>query len=743
MSSSSQTSKKLSPIRIMQGGIFDPNAKTFDMPKPTEDANAKAGKISAFGDAVVTAVQYAQDNIDFANNAKERLLNFVEQSDKLLLETKKEQLSTALQNVYLQNGGNILKCEPEWKTVLEAAKKDEDFARLQNTTSIENYANNVTNRYRFSAIEAGVKKNNDDYAKLSRLQIKGLQNNLGIAYSWMADADDNIKKNGFLLYSEAVRDMNELFDRKLSDGSPVFSDVDKLTYAQENQNILGTCYARVNYNRQPSFLDKLKFIESIEDGTLSVDAKKFFAIPDEFIEDGAKADLGAFSFADIPLERREQIGKELKRQYKAELKHEAEEAKKYLVQRVLSNKASPAPSNLTYRQSVKDYYNGEFLANVMTTLNAKDVPQKREKVLQMHRDFVGKLKFIPSEMLDFCFDAIVHPDPTRVVLGCDLADFLASERGDVKIEDPQRLKDASVLLYGSRLLKNGTPMDVISELVRGIYRAGKDLRDFRTKEYERNEEIAEKLSFENVNKRLFGKDKKDNPSKPSPQNIEVQNAMLNDYKTIVYGAYVKSGDFEISQKIADSVVKQKWGLTNVNGAKELTAFPVESFWASDDFQEDSVVRQINGYVSGLLRRKYNFKELPKYYVTFDETTVSEITNGQTPSYRLCLIDENDILHEHIYGNEERITLGNVLPKELRATHPLFDTERTLLGCRMFDAMAERSEYVRRIKTQKEKYEKLKVWEELNKKFEEQDAKIHEEYQELRRKLESKKTESKK
>ena len=743
MSSSSQTSKKLSPIRIMQGGIFDPNAKTFDMPKPTEDANAKAGKISAFGDAVVTAVQYAQDNIDFANNAKERLLNLVKQSDKLILETKKEQLSTALQNVYIQNGGNILKCEPEWKTVLEAAKKDEDFARLQNTTSIENYANNVTNRYRFSAIEAGINKNNEDYAKLSRLQIKGLQNNLGIAYSWMADADDNIKKNGFLLYSEAVRDMNELFDRKLSDGSPVFSDVDKLAYAQENQNILGTCYARVNYNRQPSFFDKLKFIESIENGTLSVDAKRFFAIPDEFIEDGAKADLGAFSFADIPLERREQIGKDLKKKYKAEVKHEAEEAKKHLVQRVLSSKASPAPSNLTYRQSVKDYYNGEFLANVMTTLNAEDVPQKREKVLQMHRDFVGKLKFIPSEMLDFCFDAIVHPDPMRVALGCDLADLLASEGGDVKIEDPQRLKDASPLLYGNRLLKNGTPMDAISELGRGVDRTDENVKKQRIKELHENKEIKEKTTFKSISKRLFGTNFWGTPSKPDPQRIEVQSAMLRDYMEIVTGAYVKSGDLEVSQKIADSVVKQKWGLTSVNGSKELTAFPVESFWASDDFKKGSVLSHINSYVSGLLRRKYNFKKLPKYYVTFDETTVSEITNGQTPSYRLCLIDENDILHEYIYGNEERITLGNVLPKELRATHPLFDTERTLLGCGMLDAMAERSEYVRRIKTQREKYKNLKAWEDLNKKIEEHDAKIHEGYQELRRKLESKKTGSKK
>lgn len=743
MSSSSQTSKKLSPIRIMQGGIFDPNAKTFDMPKPTKDANAKAGKISAFGDAVVTAVQYAQDNIDFANNAKERLLNFVEQSDKLLLETKKEQLSTALQNVYLQNGGNILKCEPEWKTVLEAAKKDEDFARLQNTTSIENYANNVTNRYRFSAIEEGIKKNNDDYAKLSRLQIKGLQNNLEIAYSWMADADDNIKKNGFLLYSEAVRDMNELFDRKLSDGSPVFSDVDKLTYAQENQNILGTCYARVNYNRQPSFLYKLKFIESIKDGTLSVDAKKFFAIPDEFIEDGAKADLGAFSFADIPLERREQIGKNLERQYKAELKHKAEEEKKYLVQSVLSNKASPAPSNFTYRQSVKDYYNGEFFNNMMVTLNAENVPQKREKVLQMHRDFVGKLKFIPSEMLDFCFDAIVHPDPTRVVLGCELADLLASEGCDVKIEDPQKLKDASPLLYGSRLLKNGTPPDVISELVRGVDRADENVKKQRIKELHKDKEIKEKTTFKSISKRLFGTNFWGTPSATLPQSIEVQSAMLRDYMEIVTGAYVKSGDLEVSQKIADSVVKQKWGTTEVNGSKELTAFPVESFWATNDFKKDNVVKQINGYVSGLFRRKYDFKKLPKYYVTFDETTVSEITNGQTPSYRLCLIDDYGMLHDHINGNEERITLRNVLPKELRATHPLFDTERTLLGCRMFEAMAERSEYVRRIKTQREKYKKLKEREDLNKKLEEQDAKIHEEYQELRRKLESKKTESKK
>lgn len=737
MSSSSQTSRKLSPVRVMQEGIFDPNAKTFDMPKPTEDANAKAGKVSAFDHAVETATQYAQDNIDFANNAKERLLNLVEQSDKLILETKKEQLSTALQNVYIQNGGNILKCEPEWKTVLEAAKKDEDFARLQNATSIENYANNVTNRYRITAIAEGEKKNNEDYVKLSRLQLEGLQNNLGIAYAWMADTDANIKKNGFLLYSEAVRDMNELFDRNLSDGSPVFSDVDKLQYIQENQNILGTAYARVNYNRQSSTLDKLKFIESIENGTLSVDAKKFFAIPDEFIKDGTEADFGVFRFADMPLKKRDQLGKELHKRYDEELKLTEKEAKKHLVQRVLSNEASPTPSNFTYRQSVKDYYNGEFFNNMMATLNTEGVSNKNEKVLQMHRDFVGKLKFIPSEMLDFCFDTIVHSDPARVALGCDLADLLVSEGSDVKIEDPQRLTNTSVLLYGSRLFKNGTPPDVISELVKGIDRTDKNIRDFRAKEYERNKEIAEKLSFENINKRLFGKAKDNNPLKPSPKSIEVQNAMLNDYKTIVYGAYVKSGDFEISQKIADSVVKQKWGLTSVNGSKELTAFPVESFWASDDFEEDSVVGAINGYVSGLLRRKYDFKKLPEYYVSFDETTVSEITKGQTPSYRLFLIDEYGILHDHIKGYEERITLENVLPKELRATHPLLDTERTLFGCKMFEAMARRSEYVKRIKTQREEYKRLKNWQEFLKEQDGRDAKIHEETEELRRNFEKK------
>jgi hypothetical protein len=738
MSSSSQTSRKLSPVRVMHDGIFDPNAKTFDMPKPTEDANAKAGRVSAFGHAVETAVQYAQDNIDFANNAKERLLNLVEQSDKLILETKKEQLSTALQNVYIQNGGNILKCEPEWKTVLEAAKKDEDFARLQNATSIENYANNVTNRYRITAIEEGIKKNNNDYAKLSVLQLKGLQNNLGIAYAWMADADDGIKKNGFLLYSEAVRDMNELLARTLPDGSPVFSDVDKLTCVQENQNILGTCYARVNYNRQPSLLDKLKFIESIENGTLSVDVKKFFAIPDEFIKDGTEAELGVFSFADMPFEKRDRLGKELRAKRKEEIKLTEKEAKTHLVQRVLSNEVPPTPSNFTYRQSVKDYYNGEFFNNMMATLNAENVPQKREKVLQMHRDFVGKLKFIPSEMLDFCFDAIVHPDPTRVVLGCDLADFLASEGGDVKIEDPQRLKDASPLLYGSRLLKNGTPPDVISELVRGVDRADENVKKQRIKKLHEDKEIKGKTTFESISKRLFGTNFWGTPSEPPPENIEVQSAMLRDYMEIVTGAYVKSGDLEVSQKIADSVVKQKWGTTEVNGSKELTAFPVESFWATNDFKKDSVIKAINGYVSGLFRRKYDFKKLPKYYVTFDETTVSEITNGQTPSYRLCLIDDYGILHDHINGNEERITLRNVLPKELRATHPLFDTERTLLGCRMFEAMAERSEYVKRIKTQKEEYKRLKEWEEFNKEHDERDAKIHEETEELRRKFEKKK-----
>lgn len=738
MSSSSQTSKKLSPVRVTQTGIFDPNAKTFDMPKPTENANAKAGKVSTFGDTVETAIQYAQDNINFVNNAKERLLNLVEQSDKLLLETKKEQLFTALQNVYLQNGGNVLKCEPEWKTVLEAAKKDETFTRLQNTTSIENYADNVTNRYRLTAIEEGIRKNNEDNIKLSRLQLKGFQNDLGIAYAWMADTDDNIRKNGFLLYSETVRNMSELYDRKLSDGSPVFTDVDKLIYTQENQNILGTAYARVNYNRQPSFNDKLKFIESIRNGTLSVDAKKFFAIPDEFIKDGEKTDLGVFRFKDMPLKRREQLGEELQANYEKELKLKEKEAKTHLVQRVLSNEAAPVPSSLLYRQSVKDYYNGEFFNNMMTTLNTEGVSKKNEKVLQMHRDFIGKLKFIPSEMLDFCFDAIVHPDPARVVLGCDLADLLASEGGDVKIEDPQRLKDASVLMYGSRLLKNGTPMDVITELVRGIDRTGKDLRDFRAEEYERDKGIAEKLSFKNVNKRLFGKDKKDNPLTPQPQNIEVQNAMLNDYKTIVYGAYIKSGDLEISQKIADSVVKQKWGTTKVNGAEELTAFPVENFWATNDFKKETVIKEINGYVSGLLRRKYDFEKLPKYYVTFDETTVSEITNGQTPSYRLCLIDEDDMLHEYIYGNEERITLENVLPKAMRKTHPLFQTETTLGFCEMFETMAERSEYVRRIKTQREKYKKAKEWEELNKKWDKQDAEIHEEYQKIRQEMENKK-----
>lgn len=734
-------------------GVKLPKQNTFALPdssEPGDVGNGKAQKKYAhradFGAVVSSAVQYAHDNIEYANNTKQKLFDLIKQCDSLLLANKEEQLARSLQNAYNENAGDIGKCNEAWNSIIEMAKNDPDFTRLRDATSIEHYADNVIQPYRVHALTLAQRRADSDYRKVSELHFKKLQNDFSIAYGMMADEDVSAKENGFLLYAEAVHGIGELYERKFSDGSPVFSEADKIIHNMQNGDLFAQCYARTSYKKKQTFLEKLDLIEGIERGTISVAAKDFFAIPDKLLKGKDISDLGVFSFADVSRDMREGITRELRSELKEEKRLEEKAIKNNLAKGVLNGSVVPMPSSYLYKQSVKDYYSGEFFQNLMKLLDTPNVEAKREKALQMHRDFINKLQFVPSEMLDFCTDAMVNPDPSRVVLGCDLANLIVSEFPHARVEDPQALKTSSLLLYGSRLLKNGTPPSVVAGMLDNL----RKIDDVTKKQ--RKEDFANKvanndldfgkiidkvwvtgndeLSFGNKLKEAWNNKRKwsdifeseSDAIKNTP--LFVRQRMTDDYRSFLQGAYLETGDWETSEKVTRMQMLQKWGKTKINGRPEWTVFPIETFWESNEFPAEQVIRNVHER----LQREFFAKngiyrsELPKYTISFDERTIREVMSGGIPSYRVYFEDEYGVLHDNFFGQEKRLTLFDVLPKGIAEQHPLAIASKALSSNALEDELANRSLTVKYIKNNVENYRYIKNREKQRQKEKEADEK---------------------
>lgn len=692
------------PVKLSDKEIFDPEQGVANvggtLPGSREDSTR--GKINgyALGNAIGRAVQYAYDNIEYANETKEYLLAVYEQERKLRLEVKTEQIKTALQNAFLNNNGDLLKCNEAWNTILTQAKADEQLTSIIDAASIENYVNNVVQSYRVGALKNAILQNNADYRKVCEFKIQNRQKDLDIAYSMMANEDPTIRQNGFLLYSNAVHEMTELFDATNGSGEPVFGEADKLIISQQNKDILGAAYSRVQYAKQPSFIDKIKFIESIGNGTLSVDAKDFFKGFENFTDKEKDGELGVFHFYELSYKSRKELVNELKEKYLLENKEAKKARKKNLVQSVLSGEEVAMPSSEIYRQGVRNYYDGDFRANLLGTLNSDD-SDKDKKILQMHRDFIGKLRFIPSGMLDFVRSLVIHPDPQRVLIGCDLVDLITSEFSGARLDDPNGMKGMSVLLFGNRLSKSGTPPDIVANFVRQMENTDEATRKMYQQEfYKKTTEDDYKIEkiIKEVVPSFFNK---------SPIDPFVAQSMRQDYINIVQAEYVNTrGDEASAKKLAVMLMKQKWGETNVNGKKEVVPFPPEDFWCTQEFPRETLRQNMLRAAMSHLYLQYDedgVKDLGELFFYPDDTTAREILSGQMPTYRIVQQDKYGIWHDVIYGKEERISLDNVMPPKLKETSGYFDADLYIRQLNRLMALMSKSEIVRHVKDKKDAY----------------------------------------
>lgn len=710
---SSSNIKPLSPVRVGKEPIFSPDWDTGYSAKGLSEGNIRVKHVKAFEHTLDAAVEYSRNSAAYADNALKQLIDVGEQTRQLTLETKQHQLAQSLQAVYLANDANVEACNQGWNAVIEKAKKDNDFKSVAGETGIATFADNIIQPYRFDAARKTIARNNQKLHDISVQQIKQKQNDLSIAYAAMASTDLQQRENGFLLYSNAVTAIGDLVDKTNMSGEPVFNEAQKAAIVTGNVDILAQSYARARYAKTDNLTDKLKLIEEIGNGTHTVNLKEFFNIPETFVpKDAKEAVLGEFSFGDVLEGTRERLVKELDAQYEKEVNAVQKAEKANLAKRVLDGEVAPNPRHAMYQEAASAYYS-QLWDNDLKQIFANKDPRKYQQLIQLHTDFVKNFQFVPSRMTDAVEALMQHPDPMLVATACTLTDILVSEYPHAVLEDKNFLQKGSVYVYGAKLFNNGTPPDIIASLVRGSLNVDERIKKERKEQFDdavRKEgkfKIGADIPASTFKKDFFSW----SPKYPTfmGRNMEMEY----EYHDLVRGFYIMNGDMDSAKKTAIALLRQKWGVTEINGQNEVVPYAIEDFYCNDAFTLEKLKLKTLEYINRVYK-KHEMEpvtNLDGIAVRHDTTTVREIQNGQFPTYRIYFKNENGQYDDTLYGEEVRLSLSNVWDKKAREASGIFDTATQINQMEALKYMAKHNKNIEWMQKQNKLYQKREKLEE--------------------------------
>lgn len=713
--------KSLNPVRVGKEPTFDPDWEATAELKNMPGATASAKRVEPLGQVLQAAVEYSRNSAKYANDALNQLISIVDQTRQLTLETKQHELASALQAVYLANDENVEACNQGWSEIIKKAQENEDFKSVAGETGIATYADNIIQPYRFAAARKTIARNNQALHDISVQQVKQKQNDLSIAFAAMAGDDLQGRENGFQLYANTVQSIAELVEKTNPSGEPVFNEHEKATIATGNVNVLAQGYVRARYAKLGNLADKLQFIHEIGNGTHTVDLKTFLNVPEVFIPKGATKDaFGEFRFADVLENTRLRLSNELSALYEKEIDNIQKAAKEKLARRTSSGEVPPNPRHAVYQQSVRSAYeqltqpDGE-LAQIFRSTE----PKKWQQMIKLHTDFVEKFRFVPLKMTDVISANMQSHDPAMIMAACTLTDTLISDFPHVVFEDDSFFDKGSAYVYGAKLFKNGTPPDIVADIVRGMLNVDERIKEVRRKEFDdkvKKGELTlldiERSSFKDKDKGFILNFFSFTPEYPTfgGRNTE----MKYEYRDLARGFYIRTGDLGSAKKTAIALLQQKWGMTEINGVKEIVPYAIEDFYCNKAFPRKKLKKRTLEHLNKIYSR-YNLPAgtLKDIAVYPDATTMREIQNGSFPTYRIYFKSEYGAYeNEHgryddtLYGDEIRLSLLDVWDEEDREASGIFDTATEINQSEALRYMANRNESIRYMQKQNKIYRNL-------------------------------------
>lgn len=647
----------MSPKRKEQ---FDPHAPAHGVP---ETPNTDIGAIQPSGTSINQVSQVLTAQTEYATNSRRIVDGFIKNASLLLedlkrtrREVKRNQLYRDLQEIYIKNNKDYGKCEPEWSAVIEKAKQDEDFVALENGTgAIDLFAADILTPYRETAIAEARKLACESRAGILTKQITAKQTDLRINLSTAANAEtpeENISavRENIKLYT----DIEKLLESEQTDGTPVFSELDKAKVLDRTKVLLAETYARKVAVKAKSTADYDMFISRIDDDVQKLKFGELLGWQDgtpAYKDDGNRDTefekvLGLeVNFLEFCRDAKKSILNELRQRAKMFQKQMEITTKRGLVERTKRGEVFPDLGNATYKSAVSEYYTEFHDTVILPLLNNIKNPNRFAQIAKEEKDFISKFRFLPAQMTDFLQNQFEYGQPQSSAMACDVANYVYSHRaGYVVYADPSYLRNGGLMLYGARLYDNGTPPETVQELVKKIKNVPKSVIEERAKMFANPE-----YGIESYGKNMLFKEYNDflNEFQSSVKiskwtsfpNLSAD--LVRDFMLAYETIYESCGDMKSSAKAAIGVTRRKWGVTKINGEISVAPYAIEDRLGTDIFDAELARKRAWEFACEHAKLNGNriLPALDSVKVEPDAQTEKEIMQGKLPTYAISYTDE--------------------------------------------------------------------------------------------------------
>jgi hypothetical protein len=316
------------------------------------------------------------------------------------------------------------------------------------------------------------------------------------------------------------------------------------------------------------------------------------------------------------------------------------------------------PSDKTYQRAVSAKYDEIFDTMIAPIFESKD-PRKYGQILKLDLDFIHTYRYVPQRLTESIKTAMISQNPELFQAACAAVDEILSDKNTKRIvfEDKSFFEDGSLALWGASLMRNGMPPAMVYEAVRNAYAVPEDIRRQREKSFSdkvKNGEFSlEKFlspeDFETPRKNWLERVAKEY-TPPFFQEDGRDYMMYQQLVDITKGFFAKTGNLEAAVKSAQSFLKQKWGVTQINYVKEIAPYPVEHFYANDTVPVEVLRKKVESFAEKL-GELYGVKNLAlNVILRADAQTYQEVANGEKPSYRMYFKNEYEDYDDNFNGH---------------------------------------------------------------------------------------------
>lgn len=641
---------------------FDTSLNVADKTKISASTeSADVGYIQNLKQVLLAGVEYAKQASDYHLKLQKDLVGIYDATKDLALKTKLHELENALQEVFIRNSDDEVACNNGWNAVIASAKKDKSFKKLATTSEIQNYADNITTRNRLTLTAQTLARKNSEIQDLSINELQTKQNALQISLVKLSAPDKEVRKEGFLGYCTGLSEIEQILSRKNYTGGDVFGTKAKLNADIYNRNLLAQTYAQAKFESTENLLDKSNFIREVADGTHKFNLKEYFKVPDELLAEAKlskEVEFGEFDFSAIDYKTRTGIANQLRSSMEKQINSLKTANLTGYADKIKNGEFPKMPSDNTYQKAVSAKYDEVFDTMIAPIYGSQD-PRKYGQILKLDLDFIRTYQYVPRRLTESIKTAMISQNPELFQAACAAVDEVLSDRSTKRIvfEDKSFFEDSSLALWGASLMRNGMPPAMAYEAVRNEYNTPENIREQRKKAFDDKVKKGEFGLKEFLSAGDFVTDKGIKgwwvrlTEPPSYQEDGQDYMMYQQLVDITKGFFAKTGNFEAAKKAAQSLLRQKWGVTRINYSKEIAPYPVEHFYANSAAPVEVLQKRVENYAEKL-GKIYGVEDLAlRVHLKADTQTYREIANGEKPSYRMyfknAYEDYDDNLKGHI------------------------------------------------------------------------------------------------